>query len=128
MDTDSIFLNEYDVAVLFAIPYPGAELFTILNCYVFIHRDTCPTFKEIGTSLHRSQQAGIVVRIGDRFRVTEEWYARIHRYDDSAGNEIESLLLFQDDVLGKPIPRQVTTVDLLTKEEYEHAVSQLMMR
>jgi hypothetical protein len=128
MNTDTIVLDEFDVAVLFAIPHPGADLLTILNCYIFIHRDACPSFNEIGASLQKSQEAGIVIRIKDRYRVTEEWYDRIHRHDDSAGNEIESLLIFQDEVLGEPLGRQVTSVKPLTMEEYENAVSQLIMR
>lgn len=127
METHSISLNEFDVAVLFAIPQPGADLRMLLAYYISIHRDACPAFEEIAASLQKAQEAAIVFRNGDRFRVSDEWYKRIHRHDDSAGNEIESLLLFQDEVLGESISHRLT-VDPLMRDEYDRAVSQLVMR
>ena len=62
MNTEPIFLDEFDVAMLFAIPHPGADLRTILDSYIFIHRDACPSFDEIRLGLEKVQAAGIVVR------------------------------------------------------------------
>ncbi len=128
MNTVRIFLDEFDVAVLFAIPHPGADLRTILDSYIFVHRDACPSFKEIRLGLEKAQAAGIVIRSGDEYHVVEDWYKRIHRHDNTAGNEIESLLLFQDEVLQEPLPFRMAKIDPITMEEYEDAVSRLTMR
>ena len=43
--------------------------------------------------------AGCVEVVGDKIRITDEWYRRIHAADDVAANEVESMLEFQQTLL-----------------------------
>lgn len=98
--------NETDAELLYCFPQPPADLFTIVWYFTFVNRAAPPTFVEVASCLTKAMEAGIVREDSGRYVIVEEWYEPIHREDATAGNEIYSMMAFEEgfvDVEFEPI-------------------------
>lgn len=127
-DEATITIDDYDAGVLYTIPEPGGDLRTILMYYVSTNRAPCPSYEEINATLTKARKAGIVAKDGSQYTILSEWYSRIHAHDESACNEIDSMIQFEEDISGVPLSIVSPTIEPIAREEYENAVSQLIMR
>lgn len=120
---DDIKLNDKDVAILYCMPKVPCELINIIHNYTFINRDASPSFDELTSFISKAMRAGIISESGDKYTVDEEWKRKIHFYDGKTLNEIDSMLLFEESIVGVELPVVSDSVKLFTREEYGMAVS-----
>lgn len=125
---ETITIDDYDAGVLYTIPKPGGDLRTILMYYISTNRAPCPSYEEINETLTKAMRAGIVVKDCTEYTILPEWYSRIHAHDEIACNEIESMIQFEEEISGIPLRIVMPTIEPIAREEYEHAVNQLIMR
>lgn len=114
--------TEDDVALLYTIPKPGGDLATIIQTYCFVNRDAPPTFSRLADCFTKALKAGILLENGGCYRIAPDWYGRIHSYDESESNEIQAMLAFEDEFVGKEVPVVVDTQADLIEDDYETLV------
>jgi hypothetical protein len=102
--TNSVTFSVDEVELLYSIPEPGGDLQDIIRAFVFLNRSAAPSFSTIRDSFTKSLQTSILLENEGQYRIATAWYRRIHANDDSAGNEIDSMLEFQDNFVGEQVP------------------------
>ncbi len=102
--TNSVTFTVDNVELLYSIPEPGGDLESIVRAFVFLNRSAAPSFEAIHDCFTKALQAGIMQETEGKFRIAPPWYQRIHANDDSVGNEIDSMLEFQDMFVGEEVP------------------------
>lgn len=125
MTTNTVTFSVDDVELLYAIPQPGGDLALIVRTFAFLNRSAAPSFSVVQDCLTKALQSGIVIANDGRYQISPEWYERIHEHDESEGNEVESMLAFQDEFVGEELPVIADAQAGFTKEDYE-AVLQSM--
>jgi hypothetical protein len=121
-----VIFSETDAAILYSISRPPMRLSTLIWYYKFINRFAPPPHTRVESCLSKAYQAGILTVSGKsefRVRVDDDRYEKIHQFDESAANEIEAMLRFEEVVLCSvewPIVNAVSIV--LTVEDYQRAV------
>ncbi|MHC2071092.1 hypothetical protein ACYFX5_26770 [Bremerella sp. T1] len=103
MTTNTVAFSVDDVEILYSIPLPGGDIATIVRAFTFLNRSAPPPFSLIKDCFTKALQSGIMVENDGHFQIVPEWYKRIHGYDASEGNEIESMLAFQDEFVGEEL-------------------------
>ncbi len=116
-----------DVELLFSIPEPGGELTTIIRAFVFLNRSAVPSFSTVQDCFTKALQSGILVENDGQYRIATEWYQRIHANDDSVGNEIDSMLEFQDGFVGKGLPVLNDSQLTVSEDEYDKLVGEIQL-
>jgi len=114
-----------DAEILYAIPKLGADVATIVRCYMFLNRSAPPTQDEIQGCLTKALNADIARKFGDVFVVSEEWYDRIHAADETADNEIEAMLEFADSVVNEEFTEVRRTSYAISERDFESIVEAL---
>jgi len=114
-----------DAAILYAIPKPGADPEKIMRLYAFIQRTSPPDFEVISSCLGKAFEAGIIGRVGQEIVVRDDWYAKIHQFDDSTDNEIEAALEFEEWLKATEWPSVEIERFGLDREEYLAGVVKL---
>ena len=89
---------------------------------MFVERTVAPSYKDLANCLLKALRVGILERRVTRFVINRDWYRLIHAADNSADNEIESMLEFQESFLKKEWDEQHCIDWLLTKEDYDVAI------
>jgi hypothetical protein len=54
--------------------------------------------------LAKSLQAGIIQEDNGDYQITEDWYKRIHRFDESSPDEVQSMVAFVERFAGLELP------------------------
>jgi hypothetical protein len=71
-----------DAAVLFCVPAAGCDLNHLVERYICFERIAIPSYQEVAGFLSRAVHAGaILVSADNLYRLTPEWYARVHQRD-----------------------------------------------
>jgi len=120
--TNKVTFSIDNVELLYSIPRPGGDLATIVRAFVFLNRSTSPAFSLLQECFTKALQAGILTATDGNYQVQPDWYERIHRFDESAGNEIESMLEFQDEFVGEEVPLVTSAKFSFTEEDYNAIV------
>ena len=68
---------------------------------------------------------GIIRQEGEKFIIDDNWYDRIHMSDDTAENEIDSMLEFEDGFVNMDFNETNNTVCTLTEVEYKSILAKL---
>ena len=117
--------SEMDAAILYAMPKPAVELATLIRHYTFINRAAPPPYAALASCLAKSVAAGILtVSPEGRYSILEEWFEYIHRFDDHASNEIESLIAFEELFTAQTWPA-VSQERVLSEDDYRAALASL---
>ena len=119
MATNKVTFSVDDVELLYSVPQPGGDLATIVRTFVFLNRSAAPPFSVVRDCFTKALQSAILSANGDHYQIAPDWYGRIHAHDESEGNEIESMLAFQDDFVGKEVPVVVAAQAGFTEKDYE---------
>ncbi len=122
---DVIKLNDKDVAILYCMPKVPCELINIIRNYTSINRDAPPSFDELTSFISKVIRAGIISESCDIYTVNEEWNRKIHFYDDKTKNEIDSMLLFEESIVGVELPVVSDSIKFFSREDYGMAVSKI---
>jgi len=125
MTTNTATFSIDDVELLYSVPKPGADLAMIVRVFMSINRCAPRPFSDVRECFTKALKTGILLASDGRYRIAPEWYKRIHEHDESEGNEIESMLAFQDTFVGEEVPVVADVQVGFTKEDYE-AVLQSM--
>ena len=122
---DVIKLNEQDATILYCFPKGPSDLSYIVRSYTFINRDGPPTFEEITSVFSKSLRAGIVTESDGKYTVNYDWYRRININNGITKNEIDSMLLFIESIVGVELPVVNDSVSLFTQEDYRMALKEV---
>ncbi len=114
-----------DVELLYSIPRPGGDISTILRAFVFLNRSATPPFSLFQACFTKALQSGILVENNCSYQMSKEWYQRIHAHDESAGNEIESMLEFQDEFVGEEVVVELDVQANIDQRQYEQLVREV---
>ncbi len=108
-----------DAELLYSIPEPGGNIAQIVRAYMFINRTVPPPYSLLHDCFTKAIQCGILQKDDCYYYVTSEWYERIHAHDGREGNEIESMLVFQEDFVGKQLPVISTEHTAFSEQDYD---------
>lgn len=100
---NSVTFSVDDIELLYSIPEPGGDLRAVVRAFIFLNRSATPAFSTIRDCFTKALQAGILLENEGHYRVAPIWYKRIHVNDASTGNEIDSMLRFQDEFVGEQV-------------------------
>lgn len=114
-----------EAELLYSIPKPPTELETIVRCFMFINRAAPPTFEELTSCLTKGVKAGIIQKDNGKFAVEGSWYNKIHAADETAENEIESMLEFEEWFVDHEFPERDKTSHVLTLTEFDNTLKAL---
>jgi hypothetical protein len=114
-----------DAEILYSIPKPPSDLTTIVRYFMFTNRTAPPSYSELADCFEKSLQAGILRQQAERFVVESEWYKRIHKADETAENEIESMLEFEDEFIDREFQRVNEVLFALSEEHYRSVLKGL---
>ncbi len=123
--TSSVKFSIDDVALLYSIPKAGGDLAVILRAFVFKNRAAPPSFTTLRDCFSKAMQSGILLDSDGQYQIEKEWYERIHAHDDSPGNEIDSMLDFQEEIEGEEVPVVNNVQFAITKDNYDELVREL---
>ncbi|HEX4612880.1 MAG TPA: hypothetical protein VH092_32105 [Urbifossiella sp.] len=112
-----------NAAILYCIPKIGGDLACIIDIYTFVNRSAPPAFVDFQCCITRAIHIGCVMAIGDKFRLTGDWHDTIHAADQSAENEIESMLLFEEYLLSREWPVVRPEIVALSESEYNRILA-----
>jgi len=121
----SVRFSTKDAELLYSFPKPSTDLRTIVWYFTSTNRTYPPSYEELASCLTKGLKAGIVRKDGDRFVLDDNWYARIHMADATAGNEIEAMLEFERGFVDIDFDEAVDTASTLTEAEYKSIVATL---
>jgi len=121
----TVIIDESDIEILYSVPEPGGNLKDILRCFVFLNRAAPPRFSVIKNCLAKAFRVGCLNSDGDFYIIEREWYKKIHAADESASNEIESLLEFQERFSGVEVPVSREAALSLSEDEYNSILQEL---
>lgn len=76
------------------------QLSTIIIYFTSTNRTVPPAFDEVTSCFSKSLRAGIITECCGMYTVNEDWFRKIHFYDEIANNEIDSMLLFEESFVG----------------------------
>lgn len=114
-----IMFDERDVEILYSIPKSGADLTEILRWYILLNRAAQPSFPVLQDCFRKASIVGCLKTDGKHLKMEREWFERIHAADETASNEIESLIEFQDGFAGKEVPAVQEAAIHLSEKEYD---------
>ena len=120
---DDVRFSIRDAELLYSIPKPGGDVLLILRCFFHLMRCAPPTFDEFLEGIQKAVKVGCVRIEGNLIRVTDEWYDRIHAADDTAPNEIESLLEFEEVLLASSWTVKCDLMPSFSRAAYERAAT-----
>jgi len=123
--TKTVTFSIDDVELLYSVPRPGGDVSTILRAFVFLNRAATPPFSLFQTCFTKALQSGILVESNCSYQMSKEWYQRIHAHDESAGNEIESMLEFQDEFVGVEVVVVRDVQANIDQQQYEQFAREL---
>ena len=121
----SIRFKTIDAEFLYSFPKTANDLRTIVWAYTFINRTGPPTYEELTSCLTNGLRVGIIRQEGEKFIIDDNWYDRIHMSDDTAENEIDSMLEFEDGFVNMDFNETNNTVCTLTEVEYKSILAKL---
>ena len=128
MANNTISFATDEVELLYCIPQPGGDLPTILWTFGFINRSAPPAFSLLQACLTKALQAGMLSANKGHYKIEPVWYDRIHMFDATEANEIESMLAFQDEFVGVELPVLITGQVDLSEQAYQAALEELQNR
>jgi hypothetical protein len=114
--------SEIDAWILYCIPRCIADLAYIVRYYTFVNRAAPPSWRELKECLAKALSVGIIRKQAGGFIIDDVWYDKIHAADGAAENEIESMLAFQESLLGMEFNEQKPVNFVLDRGEYDEAV------
>lgn len=117
--------NTRDAEILYSFPKQASDLSTIIRWFMFINRVATPTYDEVSSCVAKALKAGILDDLGGKLSLRPEWYNQVHASDDTADNEIESLLAFEESFVGRQFPEVFDCVNELSKDDFEAAIRML---
>jgi hypothetical protein len=113
----------FNVIFLWCVPKRGATLRNIVQSYCFINRDAAPNYEVLNQCISKAIKAGILKALPDHtYRLDDDWYARLHRFDQSASNEFDSMSQFEETFLGRGWPCVSDLEYTLDAKEYHRAI------
>jgi hypothetical protein len=116
-------MSEDVVSILWVIPQPGANLGTLIRYYTFIHRDAPPPYPKLAAVLTEAVRSEIVtVSTVGIYRVVEDWYRKLHQFDESAEHEFDAMEQVSNAL--DEWPPATKSDYTLSEEEYERALKQ----
>jgi hypothetical protein len=114
-----------DAALLYLIPLDGCDLNYLVPTYVFFDRTSIPSYETVAGFLSRSAIAAIIfppTTGADKYRVSAEWYARIHNRDGKFGASELAMVDFFDELQDGNYP-EVGLDFVLEEQEYREAAN-----
>jgi hypothetical protein len=114
--------SEIDAWILYCIPKPIVDLREIVRYYTFVNRAAPPTLRELKECLAKALSVGIIKKQAGGFIIDDVWYDKIHAADGAAENEIESMLAFQESLLGMVFDVSKPVNFVLDRREYDEAL------
>lgn len=123
--TDALTFTIDDVELLYTIPKQGGDLAKILRTFVFINRASPPIYAILHGCFSKAMKTGILLTKNEQYHIEEKWYQRIHAHDNSRGNEIDSMLDFQDEFVGEEVPALGNEVFSVSEDEYTKIVQEI---
>ena len=121
----SVQFSVRDAELLYAFPGGEADVATIVRNFIFINRTSAPSYGEFAGCLLRASQVGMIAKAPRGFVVDRYWYEWIHQADVLSGNEIESMLLFQDEFVDVDFDEVTCALPVLSEKEYRSIVATL---
>jgi len=121
----NIRFNNLDAALLYSFPAPPSDLAKIVWYFTSTNRTYPPTFEQITNCLNKGMRVGIIREDGGLFVIDDIWYGKIHMADDSAGNEIEAMMEFQDGFVNVDFNETTDATCSLTEADYESMLAKL---
>lgn len=123
--SESLRFTEMDIAILYSMPKPSVTLATIMRYYAFINRDRVPSREELERCLNTALAIGAMTVKHGRFLLYEEWFERLHYFDESTENEIDSLLEVTELLEAEKWERISHAGYSLSQDEYDSAIRQI---
>jgi len=115
-----------DAWVLWCVLPHGWDLEDLIRAYTFLNRTAIPSYDELAGCLSRAVRAGLMpVPENGRYRVTADWYERLHRLDDVAPAPELGLLEFEEGFLGREWPVVSGAAFVLPAAEYQQAAERV---
>jgi hypothetical protein len=88
-----------DASILFCIPEQGCDLNYLVERYTCFERIAVPTYEIMAGCLRRAVGAGVLMfPAGGLYRLTPEWYARVHRSDGKFSASDYAMIEFADEL------------------------------
>jgi hypothetical protein len=114
-------LTYNDFAILFCIPKAGCKLDYLVERYTCFERIAVPSYNVVAGCVGRAVRAGAMpVPVGGKYRLTPEWFARIHGRDaEFAASEL-AMVECADEMQGREWPA-VGPEFVLPEAEFEQA-------
>jgi hypothetical protein len=89
---ESLGFTEMDIAILYSMSKPSSSLGKIMIYYASTNRDRVPSREELERCMNTALAIEAMTMIKGKFLLSEEWFERLHQFDISTANEIDSLL------------------------------------
>lgn len=90
-----------EAAIIYCIPREGGRVEEIVSVYLFVNRAGRPASALMNELLHKAKTVGILEEKRGVWKVQAEWYELVHAADGTAENEIESMLAFEEVLVGR---------------------------
>jgi hypothetical protein len=113
--------QEADAAILFCVPTAGCDLNWLVERCTSFMRIAVPGYDFVAGCLDRCVRAGVMpAPVGGMYRLTPEWYARVHRLDDEFAASELAAIEFGEELVAQEWP-EVGPEFVLPAAEFEQA-------
>lgn len=110
-----------DAAILFCIPERGCDLSYLVERYTCFERTAIPSYDMVAGCLGRAAQTGALqLPIDCSYRLTSEWFSRVHRYDQEFSATELAMIEFADELQMQEWPA-IGEEFVLSESEFERA-------
>ena len=100
-----VIFQDADAAILFCVPEQGCDLCYLVERYTCFERIAVPTYEVVAGCVGRAVQAGAMsVPAGGVYRLTPEWFARVHRRDTEFSAPEYAAIELIDELQGQEWP------------------------
>jgi hypothetical protein len=115
-------LQAADVAILYCIPQGGCNLDYLVERYTCFERIAIPPYDVVAGCLDRAVRVGAVPRPTEGlYRLTPEWYARIHSQDETVSPSELAMLEVAEELQEGGWPEVAATPFVLPRDEFHRA-------
>ena len=111
-----------DTAILFCIPEAGCSLNYSVERYTCFERIGVLTYEVVAGCVDRAVRAGaMTVTSGELYRLTPEWYSRVHRWNPEFAASELAMIEVSDELVLQEWPA-IEREYMLPEPEFERAV------